>query len=74
MSTTWRVNVTKMNGKDNRYSDFTLYSDALNYYSEKISEHNISDNDCQWPADGAEVELSAGGRGYDYCIDIEEVI
>lgn len=62
-----------MNGNDTRSKNFTSYKDALCYYSDKIYEHNISENDAEWPAKGAEVELSAGGRGYDYRIEIEEV-
>lgn len=70
--TTWKVEVSKMNGSDNRFKNFSNYKDALSYYAEQVDYHNIDGDDANWPAADTEVELSAGGRGYDYRIELLE--
>ena len=70
-TTTYKVNVNRTNGNDSRFIDFGTFKKAYAYYLDKCNDTNCLDNAEQ--TTGAEMNLSAGGRGYDYIIELEVI-
>lgn len=73
MNTQFKVEISNPNGTTVKC--FDNYKDALDFYADRISYHNIYHDDAEWPAASTEVELSAGGRngkGYSHRIDLLE--
>ena len=71
MSTTSTFTVTRtnmQNSNNNKFQNFSDYKKAHDYYLELCNELNCLDNAEQ--STGAEMELSAGGRGYDWRIEL----
>ena len=67
----WKVEVSRTNGTDSRVYRFAHYRQALRCYMEWAYEK--TDNpDISQPCGDVEVELSHGGLGYDWRIELLE--
>lgn len=69
----YNVIVRRMLGNDNRVKDFSSYDEAYQYYLSKCNDHNCLDN-AEFRCGDDKPNLMAGGTGYDYRIELEEVI
>ena len=64
----YTVTTSKMNGSSTRFMNFNSFNKAYDYYLNKCNDENCIDNAEQ--STGAEMNLTAGGVGYDYRIEL----
>lgn len=64
----WKVVITEMNTGATKENPFQNFKDAYSNYAEHATAKNL--NNAEWT--DAEMELSAGGRGYDYRVELLE--
>lgn len=65
------VRVTRMSNSDTRVKYFSSYDAAYSYYIEKCMEQNLENLECR--CGSSEPDLTAGGRGYDYRVELTDV-
>lgn len=70
-TTTYNVTVRNQVNGDARVRYFNTYKEAFNYYCESAADKNIEEDKIEYPETGKEVEITAGGRGCDYRIELE---
>lgn len=62
----YKVEVRNMNGQDNRVNYFNTFNEAYRFYNQKCDQYNL-DNAAY---SDAEMNLDAGGLGYDYRVEL----
>lgn len=68
----YQVTTTHQSSRTSKTLEFMDYKKAFMYYSEEVYDKNVTDN-AEWPQADADPDLSAGGRGYDYVVELCQV-
>lgn len=68
----YTVTTTHLPSRMTNSFDFVSYKDAFNYYCEKAYDCNIDESGIEYPGCDQDPDLIAGGRGYDYLIELTQ--